>query len=200
MKTIHQQLFSLIVISLVIFASCKEDTVRPDPLAIPEEMTMTISINGVQQSPILFDNYITLTTRQDSIKGKYFVINSLLTNEVEKVEIAITNWLFQGGHPSGVFPKQYLFSASDTARKCQSIGHPDSLYCDGAVIRYYLSNDYIYQSQDESFGHVTITRCDPIRFKINGNFNAMLVALPPYEDSVHVSGSFENQYYKRRGY
>ncbi len=199
MKTIHQQLFSLIVISLVIFASCKEDTIRPDPLAVPEEMKMTVFINGSSYTPVLFDNYITRTTRQDSIQGNYLVLNSIV-NGSAKFEISITNWLFQGVHHTGIFPKKYLFSVVDTNRMCQPIGNPDSLYCDGAVIRYYLSDDYIYQSHDDSVSFVSITRCDPFQFKINGNFNSMLIALPPFEDTVYVQGSFVNQYYRTRGY
>lgn len=199
MKSIRKKLFSFLVISLVILASCKEDTVRPDPLEVPEEMTMTVKINGTSHTPVLFDNYITLTSRQDSIHGKYLVLNSLI-NETQKFEIAITNWVSQGGHEFGVFPKEYLFSVADTARRCEAIGNPDSIYCDGAVIRYFLSDDYVYQSLDDSVSFVNITRCDPIRFKINGNFNSMLIALPPFEDTIYVQGSFENQYYRERGY
>ncbi|MDD2412575.1 MAG: hypothetical protein PHR79_06645 [Bacteroidales bacterium] len=199
MKTIRNNLFLLFVISILISTSCKEDTVRPDTLALPEDMTMTMSIDGASHTPVLFDNYIYKTTRQSTKKGKYLVLSSLI-NETQKFEIAITNWDTPETVENYILPKKYLFSITDTSRLCESFGNIDSIYCDGAVIRYILSDDYVYQSQDETFGYVNITRCDPVRFKINGNFNSMLIALPPYEDTVYVQGSFENQYYRKRGY
>lgn len=197
MKTIRKKLFSFLIISLVILASCKEDTIRPDPLEVAEEMTMTVSINGTSHTPVLFDNYIYETVRQTLKKGKYLVLSSLI-NETQKFEIAITNWDSPETVKSYILPKKYIFSTTDPNRLCESYGFTDSIYCDGAVIQYIRSEDYIYQSQDETFGYVNITRCDPIRFKINGEFNSMLIALPPHEDTVYVEGSFENQYYRKR--
>lgn len=194
MKNRTKALIYFVLFNLVILASCKEDIVRPDPLALPEDMSMELYIRNDFYAPLKYDNYITYTNRQDTIKGRYFVLSCLLANN-EKFEISVTNWFYQGGHSQGVFVKSYIFGPNDTTETCQSIGHPDSSYCDGAMLRYIISEDYIYESNDGANGDVKITRCDPINGKMSGSFRAMMVAKSPYQDTIFVQGSFKNQQY-----
>lgn len=194
MKTKTRFFVYILLIQLFILTSCKEDITRPNPLDVPEDMSMVLNIKSDYYSPVLYDNYLTYTTRQDTIKGRYFVLSCLLANN-EKFEVSVTNWFYQGGHSKGVFVKSYIFGPNDTTETCQSIGHPDSMYCDGAMMRYIISEDYIYEANDGANGDVKITRCDPINGKMSGSFRAMMVAKPPYQDTIFVQGSFKNQQY-----
>ena len=194
MKNRTKALIYFVLFNLIILASCKEDVERIDPLALPDDMSMELYIKNNFYAPLKYDNYMTYGTRQDTIRCRYFVLSCLLANN-EKFEISVTNWFYQGGHSQAVFVKPYIFGPNDSTEVCQSIGNPDSVYCDGATMRYIISEDYIYESNDGANGSVNITYCNPVTKKISGSFKAMMVAKPPYMDTLFIQGSFKNQRY-----
>jgi hypothetical protein len=179
--------------------SCKDDNVHPDPLAMPDGMSLTVSIKNSIYSPVLYDNFVE-TLKRDSLNGSYLdgrrlVINANL-NGAEKLQLVLTNWEANGGHAEGVIPKSYIFGPNDTTKVSVVLG--DSIYTDKPFLMYKLSDDYIYCSDTGLVGSVNITRCDPIKKYINGVFTATCVAMPPNSDTLYIQGAFTNlKYYKK---
>ncbi|NLN74142.1 MAG: hypothetical protein GX140_07855 [Bacteroidales bacterium] len=194
MKNLNKLSSLLLVLIIFVAYSCKEDTIRPEALDLPEGMSMNIYLNDNYYSPLLYDNYVTSFSSGvgGSIQGVKLVVHALLEND-ETLEISVINYEIY--HQNGVHPKPYIFGPNDTTQYCTTIGHPDSLYCDGAEIRYILAEDYIYTSDNNINGSVNITSCNPVKQIISGDFKAMLVAKPPYADTLFIQGDFQNQHY-----
>lgn len=192
---------SLIVLGIFTFTfSCKEDNIHTDPLLLTDGMNLTVSIKNTIYSPTLYDNYI-VTMRRDSLNGTYLdgrklVINANL-NGVEKLQIALTNWEVNGGHPDGVVVKPYIFyDNADTTGISIALG--DSNYTDKPFATYTLSDEYVYNSTNSLPGSVNITYCNPIKKYINGTFTTACIARPPNSDTIYIQGSFSNlKYYKK---
>lgn len=191
---------SIIILGIItLVTSCKEENEHPDPMLLPDGMSLTVSIKNNIYSPELFDNYV-VAIKRDSLNGSYLdgrrlVINADL-NGLEKLLIVLTNWEVNGGHPEGVMPKPYIFGPNDTTSVSVVLG--DSTYTDKPVMYYTLASDYVYKADNGLPGSVNITYCNPIKKYINGTFTSTCVALPPNSDTVFVQGSFTGlKYYQK---
>lgn len=191
---------SIIVLGIItLVTSCKDDNEHADPLLLPDGMSLTVSIKNNIYNPELFDNYV-VAIKRDSLNGSYLegrklVINADL-NGLEKLQIVLTNWEVNGGHPDGIMPKSYIFGPVDTTSISVNLG--DSIYTDKPGMYYILASDYVYKADTSLPGSVNITYCNPIKRYVNGTFSSVCIALPPNSDTVYVQGSFTGlKYYQK---
>jgi|GEM_PF-4805864 len=170
-----RRFFSFFAIGLLaaLTFNCKKDDEAPSN-------RFTFIVDGVEQ-------------KIQSVSGEYreeagaqAIMVAALTDQNVLVQVITTQETFNNPPPGGVTAQPY-----QSFQDCQTVD--GTVWCDGSAVFMITDDDLFVVDEIDERIIVTITKCDPGRRLISGNFSCDLMDTDL--QVIPVSGTFENVRY-----
>lgn len=181
---------------LIFFSACQKD---PNPTNNTTQGSMTLSIDGVAQTPTNFSTSNTLLhLEQYGEAARRLDIRATIGNAT--LILSTSNWDFQNPPTNGMLIKTYDTNTESGTGPNQTCRVNNSItYCDGGLVTYMTNGrNFVSQNIDnEPTGAIVIAQNNTVDKTISGTFDFKVKDfLQPNAQPVHMTGTFTDLPYR----